>query len=191
MRTIVFHPEGFNGVAICAKPRRVTVTMAKKAVDSTIRRILNYTAEIIFSIILLVVICIPLLFTIPGWFQYVIFGVPRPDLSINPAVWFGLDGTLWVTLLLGLVSLSIGYFLIMRMHPGEISVEEEEEIDESELDDEDVAAEEEEIEEEAEEEAEEIVEAIEEEMVADEDIPLEDQEEELPAEDIEEESEED
>ena len=120
--TIVFHPEGFNGVAKCAKLRRVTVSMAKKAVDSTLRRILNYTAEIIISLILLVTICIPLAFTIPMWFEYVLFNVPRTELAINPANWWGLDGTLWVTLLLGLVSIAIGYMYIIKIKPGEISV---------------------------------------------------------------------
>ena len=100
------------------KPRRVTVTMAKKAVDSTLKRILNYTAEIIMSIILLVTICIPLAFTIPMWFQHVIFDVPRPDLTINPAAWFGLDGTLWITLGLALVSIVIAYLYIIKLKPG-------------------------------------------------------------------------
>ncbi len=101
-----------------SKPRRVTVTMAKKAVDSTLKRILNYTAEIIMSIILLVTICIPLAFTIPMWFQHVIFDVPRPELTINPAAWFGLDGTLWITLGLALVSIVIAYLYILKLKPG-------------------------------------------------------------------------
>lgn len=92
--------------------------MAKKAVDSTLKRILNYTAEIIISIILLVTICIPLAFTIPMWFQHVIFGVPRPELTINPAAWFGLDGTLWITLGLAIVSVFITYLYIMKLKPG-------------------------------------------------------------------------
>ncbi len=94
------------------------MSMAKKAVDSTLKRILNYTAEIIMSIILLVTICIPLAFTIPMWFQHVIFDVPRPELSINPAAWFGLDGTLWITLGLALVSVFIAYLYILKLKPG-------------------------------------------------------------------------
>ena len=101
-----------------SKPRRVTVSLAKKAGDSTLKRILNYTAEIIMSIILLVTICIPLAFTIPMWFQHVIFDVPRPELSINPAAWFGLDGTLWITLGLALVSVFIAYLYILKLKPG-------------------------------------------------------------------------
>ncbi len=92
--------------------------MAKKAVDSTLKRILNYTAEIIISIILLVTICIPLAFTIPMWFQHVIFDVPRPELTINPAAWFGLDGTLWITLGLALVSVIVAYLYIIKLKPG-------------------------------------------------------------------------
>jgi len=144
--------------------------MAKKAVDSTIRRILNYTAEIIISIILLVTICIPLAFTIPMWFQHVFFNVPRTELTINPAEWWGLDGTLWITLFLGLVSIGIGYLYIMKMNPGVVGDDEEE--DEEEYD-----------EEEAELEDSEITPAEEEfiedkEDIATEDIALEDQEEE-------------
>ena len=103
--------------------------MAKKAVDSTLKRILNYTAEIIISIILLVTICIPLAFTIPMWFQHVIFGVPRPELTINPAAWFGLDGTLWITLGLAIVSVFITYLYILKLKPGVASDSVEDESD--------------------------------------------------------------
>jgi len=148
--------------------------MAKRAVDSTFRRILNYTAEIIISIILLVTICIPLAFTIPMWLQHVFFNVPRPDLTINPALWWGLDGTLWITLFLGLVSLSIGYLYIMKMNPGVASIkDEEEDEDEDEYDDED-----EEETESADIEITDVTEGpTEEEDIAAEDVPLEDQEE--------------
>ncbi len=160
--------------------------MAKKAVDSTFKRILNYTAEIIISIILLVTICIPLAFTIPMWFEHVIFNVPRPELAINPANWFGLDGTLWITLLLALASFTLAYLYIIKIKPGDTSDsvadesddEEEEETDSADEEKEDLAAED--LPEEAAE-----------------DIPLEDQEEEeepdLDAieESVEEESEED
>lgn len=105
------------------------MTMAKKAVDSTLKRILNYTAEIIMSIILLVTICIPLAFTIPMWFQHVIFDVPRPELTINPAAWFGLDGTLWITLGLALVSVFIAYLYILKLKPGVTSDSVEDEPD--------------------------------------------------------------
>ena len=164
--------------------------MAKKAVDSTLRRILNYTAEIIISLILLVTICIPLAFTIPMWFEHVIFGVPRTELAINPANWWGLDGTLWITLGFALLSFSLAYLYILKMKPGDTSVspedepEEEDEAEEEDLADEDIAAEDipaEDIEEKA-------AEDIEEEAA--EDIPLEDQEDEEEP-DTNEESEED
>lgn len=140
--------------------------MAKRAVDSTLRRILNYTAEIFISIFMLVFICIPLAFTIPMWFEYVLFDVPRTELAINPAAWFGLDGTLWITLLLGLVSLSIGYLYIIKINPGDASASEED-------------AEEYDVEDEEEDVSDDVVVdhiPIEEEDVKD--IPLEDQEEE-------------
>ena len=138
--------------------------MAKKAVDSTLKRILNYTAEIIMSIILLVTICIPLAFTIPMWFQHVIFDVPRPELSINPAAWFGLDGTLWITLGLALVSVFIAYLYILKLKPGVTSDSVKDETDE-EVEENDVA--DEETEDSA---AEDMPEEVAE------DIPLEDQE---------------
>ncbi len=123
-----------------SKPRRDTVSMAKKAVDSTLKRILNYIAEIIMSIILLVTICISLAFTIPMWFQHVIFGVPRPELTINPAAWFGLDGTLWITLGLALVSVVIAYLYIMKLKPGvtsdSVKDDPDEEVEENDLADE-------------------------------------------------------
>ena len=148
--------------------------MAKKAVDSTFRRILNYTAEIIISIILLVTICIPLAFTIPMWFEHVFFDVPRTELAINPANWWGLDGTLWVTLFLGLVSLTIGYLYIIKMNPGVASdkVEDDDDDDEEEEDEADEDAEFSEIDDVPE-------------VVDDDDVPLEDQEadEDIPLED--------
>ncbi|MHA1614377.1 MAG: hypothetical protein ACTSYJ_05990 [Candidatus Thorarchaeota archaeon] len=139
--------------------------MAKKAVDSTLKRILNYTAEIIMSIILLVTICIPLAFTIPMWFQHVIFDVPRPELTINPAAWFGLDGTLWITLGLALVSVFIAYLYIMKLKPGVTSDSVKDESDDDEVEEESPADKETE---------DSAAEALPEEVA--EDIPLEDQE---------------
>ncbi|TFG99383.1 MAG: hypothetical protein E4H14_20310 [Candidatus Thorarchaeota archaeon] len=148
--------------------------MAKKAVDSTLRRILRYTAEIIGSIILLVTICIPLAFTIPMWFEHVFFNVPRTELTINPANWWGLDGTLWVTLFLGLVTLTIGYLYIIKLDPGVASDDDEE------VSDEDDDEEEEASDEDSEEDnivADDVASEEMDEVDAD-DIPLEDQEEE-------------
>ena len=147
--------------------RRVKLSVAKKAVDSTLRRILNYTAEIILSIILLVIICIPLVFVIPMWFQHIALGLPRPELALDPVHWFGLDGAVWLTLLIGLVSFAIGYAFILRLKPGTIAEDEPEEEkpepDEEELD-------EEEIEEELEEEVEELAEEEEEESASNEEL---------------------
>ncbi|MHA2004899.1 MAG: hypothetical protein ACW975_09460 [Candidatus Thorarchaeota archaeon] len=103
------------------------MSTARKAVDSTLRRILIYTAEIIMSIILLVVICIPLAFGLPIWFQTVVFGAARSELVVNPVAWFGVGGAFWVTLLLSLVSIFIGYVYVYRLVPSTDSDEEEEE----------------------------------------------------------------
>lgn len=133
--------------------RRVTLSVAKKAVDSTLRRILNYTAEIIISIILLVIICIPLAFVIPMWFQNIALGLPRTELALDPVHWFGLDGAVWFTLLLGLVSFAIGYAYILKMKPGTITEDEPEEEEPEEEDEEEseIDEEEEELAEEADE----------------------------------------
>ncbi|MFW9787249.1 MAG: hypothetical protein ACFFE2_02870 [Candidatus Thorarchaeota archaeon] len=134
--------------------------MAKKAVDSTLRKILNYTAEIILSIILLVIICIPLAFTIPQWFQTIALGIRRDRLALDPVHWFGLDGAVWLTLLLGAVSFLLGYVFILRLKPGSVV---EEEFEEDEVDEEGEEAEEE----------------IEEVEVEDEELDEEEREEEL------------
>jgi len=153
--------------------RRVKLSVAKKAVDSTFRKILNYTAEIIASIFLLVIICIPLVFVIPMWFQHIAFGLPRDGLALDPVHWVGLDGAFWLTLLLGLVSFGIAYVFVLRMKPGTITADEPEE----EEPDEDEDFEEEELE----------AEDVEEEV---EDEPEETETEELTAEETNEEEEE-
>ncbi len=108
------------------------MSAARKAVDSTLRKVLIYTAEIIMSIILLVVICIPLAFGIPIWFQTVVFGVPSSEFLINPLSWFGASGAFWITLLLSLVSVFIGYILVYRLIPSADTDKEEEEPEEEE-----------------------------------------------------------
>jgi hypothetical protein len=102
------------------------VSKAKRAFESTFRQILNYTAEIIMSIILLVIICIPLAMTIPMWFQHVLFGTPITELSINPIAWFGAQGAFWITIVLGLVSFFLGYIYLLKLKPGVISTKDEE-----------------------------------------------------------------
>jgi hypothetical protein len=134
--------------------RRVKLSVAKKAVDSTFRKILNYTTEIIASILLLVIICIPLVFVVPMWLQHIVLGIPRAELALDPIHLLGFGGAFWLTLLLGLVSFALGYLFILRMKPGIVSEDEQE--DEEEPDEEyEVAEEEEEEEEEAEPEVEE------------------------------------
>jgi hypothetical protein len=61
------------------------------------------------------------------WLEHVIFGIPRTELSINLIAWFGYDGTLWLTLLLGLVSVSLGYLYILKLKPGSTSRDTDEE----------------------------------------------------------------
>ncbi|MHA2005372.1 MAG: hypothetical protein ACXABV_19280 [Candidatus Thorarchaeota archaeon] len=131
------------------------MSTARKAVDSTLRRILIYTAEIIMSIILLVVICIPLAFGLPIWFQTVVFGAARSELVVNPVVWFGAGGAFWVTLLLSLVSIFIGYVYVYRLVPSTDSDEEDEEEEEEEAEPSELEAEEDEEDAEKEDEVEE------------------------------------
>ncbi|TFG12452.1 hypothetical protein EU537_09205 [Candidatus Thorarchaeota archaeon] len=88
---------------------------ARKAVDSTIRRILVYTAEIIASIILLIIICLPLAFVVPMWIQQVVFGTPTAQLLVNPIAWFGPVGAVFITLGLGGVSSVVGYLYVTRL----------------------------------------------------------------------------
>ncbi|MFW9847154.1 MAG: hypothetical protein ACFFD6_10425 [Candidatus Thorarchaeota archaeon] len=112
------------------------MTAAKKAVDSTLRKILTYTAEIIMSIILLIVLCIPLAFGIPMWFQKAVFGASESELLINPFAWFGGSGAFWVTLLLTVVSVFVAYLLVYRLIPSTPSDEEEVEAEYEEEEDE-------------------------------------------------------
>jgi hypothetical protein len=165
--------------------RRVKLSVAKKAVDSTLRKILNYTAEIIASIILLVIICIPLAFVIPMWLQHIALGLPRDALALDPVHWVGYDGAVWLTLLLGLVSFAIAYGFVLRMKPGVIADEEpEEEVEEptaEEEEEDELEAEVDEVEEdeeEPEEEVEELPEEETEELAAEEVVEEEETEEE-------------
>jgi len=97
------------------KPEEYDLSGARKAVDSTIRRILVYTAEIIASIILLIIICLPLAFVVPMWIQQVAFGTPTAQLFVNPVAWFGPAGAVFITLGLGGVSSMLGYLYITRL----------------------------------------------------------------------------
>ena len=94
------------------------MSKAKKAIDSTFRRILAYTYEIILSAIILVIITLPLAFTVPMWVQHVLLGTPLSNLLVNPNAWFGSGGTFWVTILLGIVAFAFGYVMVLKLSPG-------------------------------------------------------------------------
>ncbi|MFW9919386.1 MAG: hypothetical protein ACFFED_07290 [Candidatus Thorarchaeota archaeon] len=123
------------------------MSIAKKAVDSTLKKILIYTGEIIASIILLIVICLPLAFSVPMWIQRVFFGTPVNELLVNPLAWFGSAGLILVVAGLAVVSIIIGYPFLMKLIPGktsengtvveddkeeEVTMDDEEEIDDAE-----------------------------------------------------------
>ncbi len=52
------------------------------------------------------------------WLQAFLLGRPRTQLALDPVRWFGLDGAIWLTILLGLVSFVLGYVFILRLKPG-------------------------------------------------------------------------
>jgi len=119
------------------------LSSAKKAVDSTVKRILLHMAEIVMSVILLVIICLPLVFVIPMWFQQIILGASPEALAVNPVAWFGAYGAFAVTVGLAVLSLIIGYGYIRSISPKPSS---EEEVSEAEAVEEAVEAIEEEVE---------------------------------------------
>lgn len=94
------------------------MSVAKKAVDSVLKRILVYTAEIIASIILLIIICLPMVFMIPMWLQIVLFHTSVADLVANPIVLFGSAGSFAITVGLGIVSFVLGYPYLLKLIPG-------------------------------------------------------------------------
>ena len=110
------------------------MSSAKRVVDSTIRRLLRYTAEIIISIILLILISLPLVFTIPMWIQEVVFDVPSSQLLVNPIAWFGGTATFGITIGLGIFSFILGYLFLRRIIPStkikEEPISDTEEVDE-------------------------------------------------------------
>jgi len=100
------------------------LSKAKNAIDSTFRRILAYTYEIVLSAIILVIITLPLVFTVPMWVQHVLLGTPLSNLLINPNAWFGSGGTFWITILLGIVAFALGYVMVLKLSPGSEEAEE-------------------------------------------------------------------
>ncbi|MHA1588792.1 MAG: hypothetical protein ACTSV9_08485 [Candidatus Thorarchaeota archaeon] len=109
------------------------MSKAKNAIDSTFRRILAYTYEIILSAIILVIICLPLVFTVPMWVQHVLLDTPLSDLLVNPNAWFGSGGAFWITIFLGIVAIVLGYVMVLKLSPGG---EEAEEVDSKALEEE-------------------------------------------------------
>ncbi len=91
------------------------MAIAKKAVDSTIKRLLIHTAEILLSIVILIEICLPILFVAPMWIEQIVFGTPTESTIYNPVAWFGLNATLTIVLALTLVSLLMGYGTVTMM----------------------------------------------------------------------------
>ena len=107
------------------------MSVAKKAVDSTIRTILVYAVEIIAAIILLVLLCFPLVFAIPMWFQWVIFGTASSEMLLNPVTMFGAGTAVWITVILGLFSILLAYPYLMKIGSSGVSDKTEEEADAS------------------------------------------------------------
>lgn len=95
------------------------MSSAKKAIDSTVKRILVYTAEIIMSVVLLVIICLPLAFVVPMWIQRIVLGVPASNLAVNPVSWFGLMGAVVITCLLAIAGALVAIVYTQRfLAPG-------------------------------------------------------------------------
>jgi hypothetical protein len=132
------------------------------------------------SIILLVLICIPLVFVIPMWFQTIGLGIPRTELALDPVQWIGTDGAAWLRLLLGLVSFALAYAYILKLKPGTIGDDESEKEEEPEEDEGEEELEADEVEEEVEAAPEKEEELLEEEAeeIAAEDVSDEETEEE-------------
>ncbi len=91
------------------------MTQARRAIDSTLKKVLTYTAEIIASIILLVIVCLPMAFAIPVWFQSTLFETSPSNMVLNPLVMFGPETTVWITIVLAIVSLVLQYPFLTRL----------------------------------------------------------------------------
>jgi len=106
------------------------MTLAKRAVDSTLKKILLHAGEIVASIILLVIICLPLVFVIPMWLQEFGLETPVSGLLVNPVVWFGIAGAIVVTMTIAIASGVLGYgyvrFMTKSRKRASETVEEEE-----------------------------------------------------------------
>ncbi len=99
------------------------MSSAKKAIDSTVKRILLYTAEIIMSVILLVIICLPLAFVVPMWIQQIALEVPASNLAVNPVSWFGITGAVVITCLLAIAGALVAIVYTQRFLASDASEE--------------------------------------------------------------------
>lgn len=110
------------------------MTIARKAVDSTLKKILLHAGEIIGSVILLIIICLPLVFVIPMWLQQIGFETSVPDLLVNPVAWLGIAGAIAVTMVVAIASAILGYAYVnlMTKSRGKVSEAVEEETPEAE-----------------------------------------------------------
>lgn len=90
-------------------------------VKESVKRILMYTAEIIASIILLVLVSLPLVFVVPMWIESVVFGTAIGDLVINPVQWFGANLTFWIEVGLALFSFLLLQAYLVRIDTEDVS----------------------------------------------------------------------
>ena len=67
------------------------------------------------------------------WLQNIVFGTPTDELMVDPVVWFGYGGAFWLTLIIAMVSIFIGYIYLHTIIPSS-STDEVEKIDESVVD---------------------------------------------------------
>jgi len=93
------------------------MSVARRVVDSTFQKVLTHIGEVVRSIILLIIVCLPLVFALPMWIQHFVFDVPFSSLTINPVAWFGTSSAVLLILFLAAVSLVLGYVYASKMIP--------------------------------------------------------------------------
>ncbi|RDE13939.1 MAG: hypothetical protein C4K47_05040 [Candidatus Thorarchaeota archaeon] len=89
----------------------------KKSAAGTGSRVVTELADIIMSIVLLLIICLPLVFVVPMWIQYTLLRVPASNLALNPLSLFGYLGAVAVMLGLSAASILIGYVYVIKTKP--------------------------------------------------------------------------
>ncbi|MGV9168498.1 MAG: hypothetical protein ACOC38_00985 [Promethearchaeia archaeon] len=88
-------------------------------IKESFKRVLVYTAEILASMILLLLVSLPLSFIVPMWIQSVVFGTAFGDLTINPIKLFGAHLTFWIE-----VGMALSSFLLLQAYLVRIDKEE-------------------------------------------------------------------